>query len=138
MENFDCQKLKEDFQRLIALKVEFDGACEAALSGGNREQARELQTQVEGAVMALEELVEEDSCEVGLRDKLARELGYDYIGGFHDGWAVAKKGGKDCYIDKEGKQMETYPATGLQDFSEGYAWTKIASTGAYRLIDVGG
>lgn len=83
----------------------------------------------------------QDSYDLELRQKLAAELGAEFVGGFHCERAYVKRGNKYFFIDREGKRINEEEYDDVKDFSEGVAAAGFLDedyNGLYFYIDLKG
>jgi hypothetical protein len=123
MSTIDCKQLQKELDDAAMLRSALDAAIKDAATTGDAAKVRELMEAFQKKREAIEDLL--DTRHLGLRQRLAKKMGAEYVADFHDGLAVMHrpqhKDGKFIYVDKNGDTVIDGNFDGAQGFSEGRA-----------------
>ena len=131
-----CQQVKSDYDCLriltenFLLEYEKVGKGLPAQAGGDRIALKRLKREWEISYATLEEKIDED--QIALRDRIGKELKFDFVGILSkEGVARVKNGGKYYFIDKTGAPISDERFDDVEQFSDGVARVKMGDKWFY-------
>ncbi|MCX6809029.1 MAG: WG repeat-containing protein [Candidatus Berkelbacteria bacterium] len=137
-----CLEITTKLLKLPKLFAEFDDNFEAGRIGKAMEKYRNIQSE-------MTEIIElADLNQVLIRDRIAKQLGLNWLGKFHEGLAFGTNDESYLLVSSQGeiiKDFRDQPITGVGKFRQGSAWIHTSfemeewigtsRTDNYQLID---
>jgi|GEM_PF-6619182 hypothetical protein len=121
MNPIDCIQLHKELDDAVVLRSALDAAMKEASATGDTAKVRELMESLQKKREAIEDKLD-NRHHFALRQRLAKKIGAEYVGDFHDGLAVARlmvsSRARAIYIDRTGETIIDHNFDEAQNFSE--------------------